>query len=137
MGGRILLLQFLLASLVVGVITADLSWTSSAINYPTDASYHWAKNCDYTLVLPKVITLGTIDVANFESCALSCAVNPQCNLFSYDTTRYVCYVQHSQAGRQVQPGPISSGWCGYIISSLPPSDDPYSYSFTPYNVTKI
>ena len=129
MGLHILLLQ-LMAFSVVGVITADLSWTTSSVSCPTGTSYHWAKNCDYTLVLPKVITLGTIDVSNFESCALSCAVNPQCTLFSYDTTRYVCYVQHSQEGRQVQPGPISSGWCGYIISSLPTSDDPYSYNAT-------
>ena len=36
---------------------AALYWKTSTAHCPT-AKYHWAKHCDYTLVLPAVITLG-------------------------------------------------------------------------------
>ena len=37
--------------------SSALYWKTSTAHCPT-AKYHWAKNCDYTLVLPAVITLG-------------------------------------------------------------------------------
>ena len=106
-------------------VASSWNWMTGIVHCPSDGNLLWAEDCDYVLV-PGVITIGSVAVANFDTCGLSCNVNSRCNLFSYDPSRFVCYLGHSD-DPQVKPTANNYGMCGYIIASTQQHQPPYYY----------